>query len=155
MFKMKKKIFLGLFLILILVANMSFASYSTVQMSVVEEPVATSVAGTFVTGTDKRTVKFNTTDAAAAKVGDYVEVQGESKDLFKYTLIVYMIPFIFLILGIALGHVYFKSNGNSNYELLSFGVGVVFLFISALIVKYIDKKVAAKDASTIIMTRIL
>jgi len=38
---MKKKIFLGLFLILILVANMSFASYSTVQMSVVEEPVAT------------------------------------------------------------------------------------------------------------------
>jgi len=58
-------------------------------------------------------------------------------------------------LGIALGHVYFKSNGNSNYELLSFGVGVVFLFISALIVKYIDKKVAAKDASTIIMTRIL
>ncbi|NLL82598.1 MAG: SoxR reducing system RseC family protein [Tissierellia bacterium] len=90
-----------------------------------------------------------------AKVGDYVEVQGESKDLFKYTLIVYMIPFIFLILGIALGHVYFKSNGNSNYELLSFGVGVVFLFISALIVKYIDKKVAAKDASTIIMTRIL
>ncbi len=41
MFKMKKKIFLGLFLILILVANMSFASYSTVQMSVVEEPVAT------------------------------------------------------------------------------------------------------------------
>ena len=36
MFKMKKKIFLGLFLILILVANMSFASYSTVQMSVVE-----------------------------------------------------------------------------------------------------------------------
>ena len=41
MFKMKKKIFLGLFLILILVANMSFASYITVQMSVVEEPVAT------------------------------------------------------------------------------------------------------------------
>ena len=41
MLKMKKKVFLGLFLILILVANMSFASYSTVQMSVVEEPVAT------------------------------------------------------------------------------------------------------------------
>lgn len=38
---MKKKIFLTIFLILILVANISFASYSTVTMSVVEEPVCT------------------------------------------------------------------------------------------------------------------
>ena len=38
---MKKKIFLGLFLILILIANISMASYSTVQMEVVEEPVCT------------------------------------------------------------------------------------------------------------------
>lgn len=38
---MKKKIFLGLFIILILIANISLASYSTVQMEVVEEPVCT------------------------------------------------------------------------------------------------------------------
>lgn len=38
---MKKKIFVTLFLILILLANMSFASYSTVTMNVVEEPVCT------------------------------------------------------------------------------------------------------------------
>lgn len=36
---MKKKIFVTLFLILILLANASFASYSTVTMSVVEEPI--------------------------------------------------------------------------------------------------------------------
>ena len=42
---MKKKIFLGLFLILILVANISLASYSTVQMEVVEEPVCTIELG--------------------------------------------------------------------------------------------------------------
>ena len=42
---MKKKIFLGLFLILILVANISMASYSTVQMEVVEEPVCTIQIG--------------------------------------------------------------------------------------------------------------
>ena len=42
---MKKKIFLGLFLILILVANISMASYSTVQMEVVEEPVCTIELG--------------------------------------------------------------------------------------------------------------
>ena len=42
---MKKKIFLGLFLILILVANISMRSYSTVQMKVVEEPVCTIELG--------------------------------------------------------------------------------------------------------------
>lgn len=38
---MKSKIFMGVFLILILIANVSFASYSTVTMSVVDEPVCT------------------------------------------------------------------------------------------------------------------
>ena len=36
---MKKKIFLTIFLLLILLANVSFASYSTVTMTVVEEPI--------------------------------------------------------------------------------------------------------------------
>lgn len=38
---MKKNVFLTVFLILILIANISFASYSTVTMSVVEEPICT------------------------------------------------------------------------------------------------------------------
>lgn len=38
---MKKKIFLVTFLLVLLIANISFASYSTVTMSVVEEPVCT------------------------------------------------------------------------------------------------------------------
>ena len=42
---MKKTIFLILFLILILITNISLASYSTVQMEVVEEPVCTIQLG--------------------------------------------------------------------------------------------------------------
>lgn len=38
---MKKKVFFSLFLILVLIANISLASYNTVQMEVVEEPVCT------------------------------------------------------------------------------------------------------------------
>ena len=38
---MKNKIFIGIFSILILMANISFASYNTVTMSVVEEPICT------------------------------------------------------------------------------------------------------------------
>lgn len=43
---MKKKIFITLFLLIILLANMSFASYSTVTMNVIEEPVCTIDIGT-------------------------------------------------------------------------------------------------------------
>lgn len=42
---MKNKIFIGLFLILILMANVSFTSYQTVTMSVVEEPICTIQLG--------------------------------------------------------------------------------------------------------------
>lgn len=42
---MKSKIFMGIFLIFILIANVSFASYSTVTMSVVEEPICTIELG--------------------------------------------------------------------------------------------------------------
>lgn len=42
---MKNKIFIGLFLIIILIANLSFASYSTVTMEVVEEPICTIQLG--------------------------------------------------------------------------------------------------------------
>ena len=42
---MKKSVFITLFLILILIANISLASYETVVMSVVEEPVCTIEIG--------------------------------------------------------------------------------------------------------------
>ena len=42
---MKKSVFITLFLILILIANISFASYDTVTMTVVEEPVCTIEIG--------------------------------------------------------------------------------------------------------------
>ena len=42
---MKKSVFITLFLILILVANISLASYDTVTMTVVEEPVCTIEIG--------------------------------------------------------------------------------------------------------------
>ena len=42
---MKRSIFVTLFLAIILIANISLASYSTVTMSVVEEPVCTIKIG--------------------------------------------------------------------------------------------------------------
>jgi sigma-E factor negative regulatory protein RseC len=90
-----------------------------------------------------------------ASVGDLVELKANKENILKYTMIVYMIPFIFLIAGIVLGNSYFKSIGNSNYELLSFATGILFLVISYFILRVIDKKIEKKDKSAIVMTRIL
>lgn len=90
-----------------------------------------------------------------AKVGDLVELQGESKSIIKFMFIIYMIPFVFLVAGIVIGDSYFKSRGYDSFELLSFATGLFALFISFFIVKSIDKKIAKSNKETIIMTKIL
>lgn len=88
-----------------------------------------------------------------AKPGDFVELQAIQKNIMKYITIIYMIPFAFLIMGIVLGNFLFRGAENANHELLSFGVGIVFLAVSFLIIRIIDKRFAKKDESVIVMTR--
>lgn len=90
-----------------------------------------------------------------AKVGDLVELRGESKSILKYMFIIYMIPFTFLVVGIVLGNNYFKAAGNPNFELLSFATGIVALFISFFIVRIIDRNISKSEKATIVMTKIM
>lgn len=90
-----------------------------------------------------------------AKVGDFVEIKGHTKNILKFTAIVYMVPLAFLILGIALGNSIFKSKGYANYEVLSFLTGVASLAISLFLVKLVDNKLAHKKDSTLSVTKIL
>ena len=91
-----------------------------------------------------------------AEVGDMVEIRGESKNLLKYTMIVYMIPFSMLMIGIIGGMQVLKNFGISNYEPLSFLVGLVFLALGYFIVKLYDTKISNKeDDETIVMTKVI
>ena len=90
-----------------------------------------------------------------AKVGDFVEVRAEVSNLLKYTFILYMIPFIFLIGGIFIGNFIFRNIDIDNREILIFLSGLVAVAISLLILKSMDKKAANKDDGTIRATRIL
>lgn len=94
-------------------------------------------------------------NTANAKMGDFVELKGDAKIIIRYMFIIYMIPFVFLVAGIALSNNYFKSMGYANFELMSFGVGLFFLTISFFIIRFIDSKIAKSNKSTIIMTKIL
>lgn len=70
---MKYKIFTIIFLIMILMANISFASYNTVTMSVVEEPVCTIPLG----GSSKFEKKLVNKDLANKEVTLQLQVSNE------------------------------------------------------------------------------
>lgn len=72
---MKNKIFMGIFLIIILIANVSFASYSTVTMSVVEEPICTISLGE----NSKFEKKLISKDLANKEVTLQLQVTNEEK----------------------------------------------------------------------------
>lgn len=90
-----------------------------------------------------------------AKPGDIVEIRGESKQILKYTFIIYMVPLIFLIIGIAVGNGYFKGRGFDNYELLSFISGIFGLSLSYFVLKLIDRNVARKNEIVLSISRII
>ncbi|NLC03706.1 MAG: SoxR reducing system RseC family protein [Tissierellia bacterium] len=90
-----------------------------------------------------------------AQIGDFVEIKGEPKKFIKYAMIVYMIPIIFLIGGIALGSNYFKGIGNPNYELLSFVTGLVAIIISYFFVRLIDRRILRKGEESVRLIKII
>lgn len=90
-----------------------------------------------------------------AKAGDYVEIQAKTKNIMKYTAIAYIIPLVMLISGILIGTKIFKTLQISNYELLSFLTGIVFLVISYFIVKIVDKKIEKKGENAMEIFKVL
>ena len=90
-----------------------------------------------------------------AKVGDYVEIKGDTKNILIYTLIVYMIPFVMLLLGLLFSINILRKFEVVNYEPLSFLIGIIFLALGYLIVKLIDRMIGHRENTTIKMTRII
>lgn len=90
-----------------------------------------------------------------AKQGDFIEIKAKPKNIIKYALIVYMIPFIMLVVGMSLGVKWFQIKGIDNYEIYGFLIGILFLVISFIILKLIDKRIKNKDEAAIEMVKIL
>lgn len=106
-------------------------------------------------GCSTRNIIVKLENNIGAKSGDFVEIRARSNNIIKYALIVYMIPFIMLILGILIGINLFQSMGIVNYEALGFLMGTVFLAISFLIVKFIDGSIKRRNENALEMVKIL
>lgn len=94
-------------------------------------------------------------NTVGAKEGDLIEIKGETKNLLKYTMIVYMIPFAMLLIGIITSMNILKNMDIANYEPLSFLFGLISLGIGYLFVKLIDRSIGKRENDTIKIVRIL
>ena len=62
----------------------------------------------------------------------------------KYTALLYLMPLTFFLIALISSYSILE-NKIGNFELASFGIGLVGLLIGYIIVKFIDKKFVDKD----------
>lgn len=75
-----------------------------------------------------------------AKVGDRVEVMLETADFMKATCIMYGIPCAMFIIGILAGYYGFEALGKSGGEFAGFGLGIVLVVLTYLIIRTQEKR---------------
>ena len=99
-------------------------------------------------------VEIEAINAAKAKVDDRVTISFETSSLLKVSFLVYMVPVLFLILGVVIGD---KIAPIFNYDqsIFSMLVGFLFLFAAFFFVKAKGKELSKKDAYKPKIIRIL
>jgi len=99
-------------------------------------------------------VEVEAINAAGAKVDDRVTISFEKSSLLKVSFLVYMVPVLFLILGVVIGD---KIAPIFNYDrsIFSIIVGFLFLFAAFFFVKAKGKELSKKDAYKPKIIRIL
>lgn len=106
-------------------------------------------------GCDTPSLIVNLENTIGAKIGDLVEIKGQSNTILKYTFLIYMIPFIMLVLGLVGGINIFKSMGYANYEFYGFLSGIVSLLLSFGILKLVDNSAKNKTKSMMKIVKII
>ena len=99
-------------------------------------------------------VEVEAINAVGAKVDDRVTISFETSSLLKVSFLVYMVPVLFLILGVVIGD---KIAAIFNYDQSIFSVlaGFLFLFAAFFFVKAKGKELSKKDAYQPKIIRIL
>ena len=92
---------------------------------------------------DKRCTRVEL--SADAKVGDRVEVEMPAQGLVKASMLAYLVPLGMLLLGIWLGMALHGSLGvGMDAELFGVLCGLALLALSYLLVRAIDRRLAAR-----------
>lgn len=117
---------------------------------------ACASCGKCATTSEEKDIIVEVDNTIGAKVGDRVEVNMETVNVLKAAFIAYTIPLVALLLG-TVGTFYFLkvTSITKNIEIISGLVGLIFTFISFLILKKNDKKFRDSKEYIPIVTRII
>ncbi|WP_286315590.1 SoxR reducing system RseC family protein [Romboutsia ilealis] len=117
---------------------------------------ACASCGKCATTSEEKDIIVEVDNTIGAKVGDRVEVNMESVNVLKASFIAYTIPLLALLLG-TVGTFYFLKmiSITNNIEIISGLVGLIFTFISFLILKKNDKKFRDSKEYIPIVTKII
>lgn len=84
-----------------------------------------------------------------ARVGQIVKITVESKKLLFASFVVYLVPVLFLILGIALGpwlvEVSGLAPGARSGDLVGLGAGLALMVVVFFFIRQWDKKIASSN----------
>jgi len=104
---------------------------------------------------EKKVMKAEVKNRLNAEIGDSVEVEVADKSILKAGMIVYIMPLVFLSIGVWLGSLVGNSLENINGELIGIAMGIVFMAISLLFLKRIDISIKKNSKYQLYMSRIL
>jgi len=81
-----------------------------------------------------------------AKIGQDVKIEMNTNSFMKTVALIYMFPLFMLILGVVLGTIFYIYTGlTMNQEIFSFLVGLVFLTVSYILLRMLDKRQKKTD----------
>ena len=105
-------------------------------------------------GSESDDVEVEAINAMGAKVDDRVTISFETSSLLKVSFLVYMVPVLFLILGVVVGDNIARIF-NYDRSIFSMFAGFIFLFAAFFFVKAKGKELSKKDAYQPTIIRIL
>lgn len=89
-----------------------------------------------------------------AKVGDLVEVVANPGRVLRLTMLLYVVPLLFFLIGTIGGYIYFRDRLDS-YELFSFLSGVAAFFVSVFALRIIDRRFGDRNATQMEIDRVV
>lgn len=84
---------------------------------------------------EEKNIEIMVRNSLGVKIGDRVEIESVAGGIFKALMLLYFVPFLALVLGIAIGWKIFKGN-----EVYSFLLGLLSLAVSYLLIRLYDKR---------------
>lgn len=117
---------------------------------------ACSACGKCVNSSEKKDIIVEVDNAIGAQIGDRVKVNMESVNVLKAVFLVYLVPLISFLITTIVAYFALDSFGiRINIEEISFVIGILFMFLSFIILKKKDKTLRNSREYIPIITEII